>query len=109
MGGLNDSSDPSQTDFSNTLIQHKYRSCITPDIPQVIFSDDGEGRLVFGPSDWQEKISSCPSPSLVDAIKQPSRLKVQGFSAVPVNDEASPFRNGTGWTSGPETGKTCDE
>jgi CheY-like chemotaxis protein len=47
MGGLSRLVEPSQSDHSDTLIEHKYRSCVTPEIPQVIFSEDSSGQLIF--------------------------------------------------------------
>ncbi|HXR06658.1 MAG TPA: response regulator, partial [Candidatus Acidoferrum sp.] len=41
------SPDPPQSDFSDTLLQHKCRSHIPDGIRQVIFSQDGNGRLAF--------------------------------------------------------------
>jgi CheY-like chemotaxis protein len=70
MGGLSLPSGPSQSDFSDTLIQRKYSTCITPGIPQVIFSDDGKGRLVFNLSDGEGNLSDRTSSRLADAIRR---------------------------------------
>ncbi len=82
MGGLNLSPEQSQSDFSDTLIQHKYRSCIAPGIPQVIFSDDGKGRLLFSLSDQAGNISKRTSSHLADAIRQNEPASSQELPAL---------------------------
>jgi PAS domain S-box-containing protein len=101
MGGLSHPPDPSQSDFSDTLIQHKYRSCITPGIPQVIFSDGGKGRLVFSLSDGQGNISKSTSTSLADAIQQFGREE----KTAPVIDDAAAYWNGARETQEVGTGE----
>ena len=71
MGGS--SHPPRQSDSADTLIQHKYRSCITPGIPQLIFTDDGKGRLMFSLSDEEGNVSKNTSFRLDDAIQQLNR------------------------------------
>ncbi len=70
MGGLSLSPEPTPPDNFNTLIRHKYSSCVTPEIPQVIFSDDGHGRLVFSRSGGETPGADRPCTRLVDAIRQ---------------------------------------
>jgi CheY-like chemotaxis protein len=94
MGGLTDSLVSSQSDFSDTLIHHKYRSYITPEIPQIIFSDDGQGRLVFSVSDEQGNISKHTSPCLTDAIQQPSQSNGQESRTAPVIEDATTLHDG---------------
>jgi PAS domain S-box-containing protein len=60
----------SQSDHSDTLIEHKYHSSIRPEIPQVIFSHDGNGQLVFKLSGPDGTVSARTSSRLADAILQ---------------------------------------
>jgi hypothetical protein len=60
------------------LIQHKYRSCITPGIPQLIFTDDGKGRLIFSLSDEEGNVSKNTSFHLADAIQQLNQSQSTG-------------------------------
>jgi PAS domain S-box-containing protein len=70
MGGSSHPPKQAQSDSADTLIQHKYRSCITPGIPQLIFTDDGKGRLMFSLSDEEGNVSKNTSSSLAEAIQQ---------------------------------------
>jgi PAS domain S-box-containing protein len=99
MGGLSDPSGPLPSDFSDTLIQHKYRSSITPGIPLVIFSDDGNGGPVFSLSDGQGNISNRTSDCLADVLQLASRFNGRDPGTAPVMGEVSSFRNGTGKAS----------
>ena len=73
MGGSSHLPKQSQSDPSDTLIQHKYRSCITPGIPQLVFTDDGQGRLMFSLSDEEGNVSKKTCFHLADAIQQLNR------------------------------------
>jgi PAS domain S-box-containing protein len=64
------SPEPAQSDFSDTLIQHKCHSHIPSAIPQVIFADDGNGRLAFSLLGKEGAVSQRVSSRLVDAIRQ---------------------------------------
>ncbi len=70
MGGLRELQQQSQSDFSDTLIQHKYRASIAPEIPQIIFSDDGKGSLVFSASGREGTFSEHTSSDLSGVISQ---------------------------------------
>ena len=69
MGGLSHLAEQSQPDYTDALIQHKYRSYINAEIPQVIFCDDGNGQLVFR-SGLEGANSTQTSSSLEHAIRQ---------------------------------------
>jgi PAS domain S-box-containing protein len=69
MGG-SQSPELSQSDFSDTLIQHKCHSRIPAGIPQVIFSDDGHGHLSFSLLSKEGGVSARVSSRLADAIRQ---------------------------------------
>jgi len=64
------SPEPSSSDFSDTLIQRQCRSSIPLGIPQVSFSDDGNGRLAFNLLGTEGMVSGRVSSRLVDAIRQ---------------------------------------
>jgi CheY-like chemotaxis protein len=83
MGGSSHPPRQSQSDSADTLIQHKYRSCITPGIPQLIFTDDGKGRLMFNLSDEEGNVSKNTSFHLADAIQQLKRSTGQELETAP--------------------------
>lgn len=70
MGGSSSLPDPSLPDSSDTLIQHQYGSSINPEIAQVIFSEDGNGRLMFKLCGQPGAASARPCFRLADAIRQ---------------------------------------
>jgi hypothetical protein len=95
MGGS--SHPPRQSDSADTLIQHKYRSCITPGIPQLIFTDDGKGRLMFSLSDEEGNVSKNTSFRLDDAIQQLNRStgqELEELETAPGIDDDPSFWNG---------------
>ncbi|HWY30807.1 MAG TPA: MASE1 domain-containing protein [Candidatus Acidoferrum sp.] len=106
MGGLSDASRRLTSDFSDTLIQHKYRSRITPEIPLVIFSDDENGGLVFSLSDGEGNISNRTSDCLADVLQLASRLNGRGSGTAPVTAEVSSGLNGTRKASRMEAGES---
>ncbi|MGA2867538.1 MAG: MASE1 domain-containing protein [Verrucomicrobiota bacterium] len=83
MGGSSHLPRQSQSDSADTLIQHKYRSCITPGIPQLIFTDDGKGRLMFSLSDEEGNVSKNTSFNLADAIQQLNQSTGQELEMAP--------------------------
>jgi CheY-like chemotaxis protein len=70
MGEAGHSPGRPQSDFSDTLIQYKCRSRIPAGIPQVIFSEDGPGRLTFSLLGKEGILSARANSRLVDAIRQ---------------------------------------
>ena len=78
MGGLSLLAEQCQFDHSDTLIQHKYSSCISAEIPQVIFSDNGNGQLAFRLSGPEGAVSTHTNSSLADAIRQYSQSTSAG-------------------------------
>jgi PAS domain S-box-containing protein len=70
MGGGGLSPEQYKSDFSDTLTQHKCHSRIPAGIPQVIFSDDGKGRLVFSLLSKGGALSARKNSRLADAIRQ---------------------------------------
>jgi signal transduction histidine kinase len=68
-GGADPSPEQSNSDFSDTLIQHESRSHIPAGIPQVIFSEDGNGRLAFRLLGKEGAVPRRLSSRLVDAIR----------------------------------------
>ncbi len=68
--GSGQSLEESRPDFSDTLNLHKSRPRIPVGIPQVIFADDGNGRLEFSLLGKAGGVSRRVSSRLVDAIRQ---------------------------------------
>jgi CheY-like chemotaxis protein len=76
-----------QSDFSDTLIEHKCRSRIPAGIPQVIFSEDGPGRLTFSLLSREGMISARASSRLVDAIRQSDKTIGKELKTILVVDD----------------------
>jgi PAS domain S-box-containing protein len=76
-----------QSDFSDTLIEHKCRSRIPAGIPQVIFSEDGPGRLTFSLLSREGMISARASSRLVDAIRQSDKTIGKELKTILVIDD----------------------
>jgi PAS domain S-box-containing protein len=87
MGGAGQSLEQAKSDFSDTLIQHKCHSRIPAGIPQVIFSDDGNGRLTFGLLGKEGAVSELVSSRLVDAIRQSEKTVGKELKTVLVIDD----------------------
>jgi PAS domain S-box-containing protein len=87
MGGAGQSPEQIQSDFSDTLIQHKCHSRIPAGIPQVIFSDDGNGRLVFGLLGQERAVSTRASSRLADAIRQSEKTIGKELKTVLIIDD----------------------
>jgi CheY-like chemotaxis protein len=60
----------SQSDHSDALNEHKYRPSIRSEIPQVIFSHNGNGQLIFRLSGPDGTVSTRTSSRLADTILQ---------------------------------------
>ena len=87
MGGAGQSPEQTKSDFSDTLIQHKCHSRIPAGIPQVIFSDDGNGRLAFSLLGKEGAISERVNSRLVDAIRQSDKTIGKELKTVLVIDD----------------------
>jgi PAS domain S-box-containing protein len=87
MGGAGRSPEQSKSDFSETLIQHKCHSRIPAAIPQVIFADDGNGRLAFSLLGREGAVSGRTSSRLVDAIRQSDKTIGKELKTVLVIDD----------------------
>jgi len=76
-----------QSDFSNTLIQHKCRSRIPAGVPQVMFSNRGSGRLTFSLLGKEGIVSVRESSRLVDAIRQSDKTIGKELKTILVVDD----------------------
>ena len=76
-----------KSDFSDTLIQHKCRSCIPAAMPQVIVSEDGNGGLAFSLLGKEGSVSERTSSRLVDAIRQSDKTIGKELKTVLVIDD----------------------
>jgi PAS domain S-box-containing protein len=81
------SPEQSKSDFSNTLIQHKCHPRIPAAIPQVVFADDGNGRLAFNLLSKDGAVSGRTSSRLVDAIRQSGKTIGKELKTVLVIDD----------------------
>ncbi len=76
-----------QSGFSDTLIEHKCRSRIPAGIPQVIFSENGPGRLTFSLLGREGMVSARTSSRLVDAIRQSDKTVGKELKTILVIDD----------------------
>ncbi len=81
------SSGQPKSGFSDTLIQHKCHSRIPAGIPQVIFSDDGNGQLAFSLLGKDGAVSEQTSSRLGDAIHQSDKTIGKELKTVLVIDD----------------------
>jgi PAS domain S-box-containing protein len=86
-GGAGQSPEQSKSDFSDTLIQHKCRSHIPAGIPQVIFSEDGNGRLAFSLLGKEGVVPERVSGRLVDAIRQSDKTTGKELKTILIIDD----------------------
>jgi PAS domain S-box-containing protein len=86
MGG-GQSPEQTQSDFSDTLIQHKCHSRIPAGIPQVIFSDDSNGRPAFNLLGKEGTVSGRVSSRLVDAIRQSDKTIGKELKTILIIDD----------------------
>ncbi len=75
------------SDFSDTLIQHKCRSRIPDGIPQVIYSDDENGRLAFSLLGKGGVVAERVSSRLVDAIRHSDKTIGKELKTVLIIDD----------------------
>jgi PAS domain S-box-containing protein len=75
------------SDFSDTLIHHKCLSRIPAGIPQVIFSDDEDGRLAFSLLGGEGAVSKRVSSRLVDAIRHSDKTIGKELKTVLIIDD----------------------
>jgi CheY-like chemotaxis protein len=87
IGDLGHSPGQPQSDFSDTLIRHKCHSRIPVGIPQVIFSEDGPGRLTFSLLGKEGMISARANSRLVDAIRQSDKTIGKELKTILVIDD----------------------
>jgi CheY-like chemotaxis protein len=87
MGDAGPSPGQPTSDFSDTLIQHKVRSRIPAGIPQVMFSEDGPGRLKFSLLGKEGTVSPRASSRLLDAIRQSDRTVGKELKTILVIDD----------------------
>ena len=87
MGGGGQSAEQSKSDFSDTLIQHKCHSRIPAGIPQVIFSDDGNGSLTFSLLGKDGAVSARVSSRLADAIRQSDKTVGKELKTILIIDD----------------------
>jgi len=81
------SSDPPQPHYSETLIQHKYRSGIPASIPQVMFCDAGAGGLTFRLLGQEGIISGRTNARLGDAVRQSDKTVGKEVKTILVIDD----------------------
>ena len=79
--------EQSKSDFSDTLIQHKFGSIVPPGIPQVIFGEDGNDRLTFSLLDKEGAISKRVSSRLMNAIRQTDPTTGKEFKTILIIDD----------------------
>jgi PAS domain S-box-containing protein len=87
MGGAGQSAERTKSDFSDTLIQHKCHSRIPAAIPQVIFSDDGNGHLTFSLLGKEGAVSARVSSRLADTIRQSDKTVGKELKTILVIDD----------------------
>ncbi|HEX4351032.1 MAG TPA: MASE1 domain-containing protein, partial [Verrucomicrobiae bacterium] len=87
MGDAGHSPGQLQSDFSDTLIQHKCRSRIPAGIPQVIFSEEEPGGLTFRLLGKDGMISARANSRLVDAIRQSDKTIGKELKTILVIDD----------------------
>ena len=89
MGGVGQAAEQSKSDFSDTLIQHKCHSRIPAGIPQVIFSDDGQGGLKFSLLSKGGAVSARVNSRLADAIRQSDTTTGKELKTILIIDDES--------------------
>jgi PAS domain S-box-containing protein len=87
MGGSGQSPEQIQSDFSDTLIQHECHSRIPSGIPQVIFSEGGNGHLTFSLLSKEGAISPRISSRLADAIRQSDKTVGKELKTILIIDD----------------------
>ena len=87
MGGTGQSPEQANSDFSDTLFQHICQSLVQSRVPQVIFSDDGNGRLTFSLLGKEGTVSARSSSRLADAIRQSDKTVGKELKTVLIIDD----------------------
>jgi PAS domain S-box-containing protein len=87
MAGAVSSPEQPESSFSDTLIQHKFRSCIPSGIPQVIFSEDESGRLAFSLLGPEGSAAGRTTLRLVDAIRRSEKTAGKKLKTVLIIDD----------------------
>jgi PAS domain S-box-containing protein len=86
-GGAGPSPEQPESYFSDTLIRHKFRSCIPSGTPQVIFLEDGNGRLTFSLLGPEGTVSGRTTLRLVDAIRRSDKTVGKELKTVLIIDD----------------------
>ena len=87
VGGAGQPPEKTEADFSETLIRHQCRSRIPAGIPQVIFSDDGNGHLTFNWLGKDGALSARVSARLADAIRQSEKTVGKELKTILIIDD----------------------
>jgi PAS domain S-box-containing protein len=85
--GAGPSPEQPESSFSDTLIRHKFRSCIPSSIPQVSFSVDEKSQVVFSLLDPQGAASRRTTLRLVDAIRRSEKTAGKKLKTVLIIDD----------------------
>jgi signal transduction histidine kinase len=86
-GSAGQSPEQLKSGFSDTLLQHSFRSRIPAGIPQVIFSEDGNGRLAFSLLGKEKSVPERVSSRLVDAIRQSDNTTGKELKTILIIDD----------------------
>ncbi|HEX3889209.1 MAG TPA: PAS domain S-box protein [Verrucomicrobiae bacterium] len=87
MGGTGQSPEQAKPDFSDTLFQHICQSLVKSRVPQVIFSDEGNGRLTFSLMSKEGTVSARASSRLADAIRESDKTVGKELKTVLIIDD----------------------
>jgi CheY-like chemotaxis protein len=85
--GAGPSPEQPESSFADTLIRHKFRSCIPSSIPQVSFSEGENGQVVFSLLDPQGAASGRTTLRLVDAIRRSEKTAGKKLKTVLIIDD----------------------
>jgi PAS domain S-box-containing protein len=86
-GGAGSSPEQPESHFSETLIQHNFRSRIPSGIPQVSFSQDENGHLAFSLLGLEGSVSGPTTARLVDAIRRSEKTAGKKLKTVLIIDD----------------------
>ncbi len=87
MDGAGQSAEQTKSDFSDTLIRHKCHLRIPAGIPQVIFSDDGNGHLTFSLLSKDGAVPTRLNSRLADAIRQSDKTIGKELKTILIIDD----------------------
>jgi CheY-like chemotaxis protein len=85
--GAGESPEQSKSDLSATLIQHNYCSRIPAGIPQVAFSEDGNGRLAFRLLGKEGAVPERVGSRLVDAMRGSEKTPGKELKTILIIDD----------------------